>query len=147
MRRLLIVSARVLSASGGGPSSYKDSAAKCATPRAGTDPVTGRQYADRQGSLNDEKTWLRGWIDDLYLWYREVPSVDASQYNNILAYFAQLKTPLTTASNRPKDQFHFTYDTEDWEQPSPSDLQPGYGAARVSAARTPPRQADVGHTQ
>jgi hypothetical protein len=147
MRRLLIVSALVLSASCGGPSSYKDSAAKCATPRAGTDPVTGRQYADRQGSLNDEKTWLRGWIDDLYLWYGEVPSVDASQYNNILAYFAQLKTPLTTASNRPKDQFHFTYDTGVWEQLSQSGVQAGYGAIWVSASRVPPGKVYVGDTE
>src|ERR1700674_3844755 len=105
MRRPLIAVALVLSAScGGSPPAYKNSAAKCANPRAGTDPITGASYPDKQGSLNDEKTWLRGWIDDLYLWYREVPSVDASKYTNILDYFAQLKTPATTASGRPKDQ-------------------------------------------
>ena len=30
----------------------------CANPRNGTDPSTGRLYADRQGEALDEKNWL-----------------------------------------------------------------------------------------
>ena len=49
---------------------------KCATPRTGVSPFSGRPYADTQGTLGDEKTWLREWTHDLYLWYREVPDTD-----------------------------------------------------------------------
>ena len=80
-----------------------DYAAKCATPRSGTDPATGQAYPDRQGSANDEKTWLRSWTDELYLWYREVPTnLDPANYATPIDYFNVLKTPLTTASGAPK---------------------------------------------
>src|SRR3990172_2390587 len=42
-------------------------AAKCATPRSGLDGVTGTPYPDMQGTLPDEKNWLRSWANELYL--------------------------------------------------------------------------------
>src|SRR4051812_6890367 len=62
-------------------------AARCATPRSGTDPTTNQPFADKAGSLLDEKLWLRSWINDLYLWYQEVPSVDLTTYNDPVLYF------------------------------------------------------------
>src|SRR6188474_2408970 len=47
---------------------------KCAMPRTGVSPTSGRPYADVQGTLDDEKRWLKEWTQDLYLWYAEVPS-------------------------------------------------------------------------
>src|SRR5262245_52946893 len=67
-------------------------AARCAMPRSGIDPTTSAPYADVKGTVLDEKLWLRSWIDDLYLWYREVPAVDITAYNDPVAYFDQLKT-------------------------------------------------------
>ena len=56
-----------VSCGGSDAPAYAAFAHKCAAPAAG----------ETQGTLNDEKIWLRAWTDDLYLWYREVPSYDA----------------------------------------------------------------------
>ena len=87
------------------PSSTYD--ALCAAPRAGT--------SDRRGSVTDQNNWLRSWTHELYLWYGEVTDRDPSQYTTE-NYFPLLKTAATTASGQPKDKFHFTYDTDVWEQ-------------------------------
>ena len=121
--------------------------ARCAAPRTGTDPQTGKRYLDVQGSLADEKAWLHGWIDDLYLWYSEVPAVDAAKYTTAVDYFGALKTPATTASNKPKDQFHFTYATTDWVALSSSGIEAGYGITWALLARTKPRRLVVAFVQ
>ncbi len=113
--------------------------AKCATPRTGKDPSTGKSYPDSQGTLDDEKSFLRAWIDDLYLWYREVPELDPAQYATAVDYFAVLKTTATTPSGKAKDQFHFTYDTADWQALSGQGVEAGYGVAWAVLASRPPR--------
>ncbi|HWC74712.1 MAG TPA: S41 family peptidase, partial [Gemmatimonadales bacterium] len=90
--------------SSGPPAPYAQYAQRCANPPAG----------DQQGTLTDEKNWLRTWIDDTYLWYREVPTLDPTQYATAIDYFAALKTPLLNPSGTPKDKFHFTMSTADW---------------------------------
>jgi hypothetical protein len=77
-------------------------AGRCVAPRAGIDPSTGAPYLDRQGTLADEKAWLRSWIDELYLWYREVPNADPAPYSTAESYFDVLKTPAVTASGAPE---------------------------------------------
>jgi hypothetical protein len=149
MRRPLIVFLVLAFACGGnkGAPSYKDAADKCASPRTGIDPITSKAYPDKQGSLNDEKTWLRGWIDDFYLWYSEVPAVDPAQYSTAVAYFMVLKTYATTASTKPKDQFHFTYDTVVWEKLSQSGVEAGYGVSWAALSRYAPRDYRVAYTE
>ncbi|WP_242333808.1 MULTISPECIES: S41 family peptidase [Anaeromyxobacter] len=115
-------------------------AARCAAPRAGIDPSTGAPYADRQGTLADEKAWLRSWIDELYLWYREVPDADPAHYATAVSYFDVLKTPALTESGRPKDRFHFTYPTDAWVALSQSGVEAGYGVQWVVLAPAPPRR-------
>ena len=66
---------------GGGESNWREIAAKCATPRTGIDPLTGQAYPDKKATLNDEQSWLKAWTDDTYLWYSEVPPVNAAQYS------------------------------------------------------------------
>jgi C-terminal processing protease CtpA/Prc len=144
MRRPLIALVLLTLACG---SSYKDQAAKCAAPRTGTDPYTNTGYPDQKGSLNDEKGWLRGFMGDLYLWYKEIPSVDASKYSTITDYFQALKTPLKTASNKLKDQFSFTIATADWEALIQSGVSAGYGVIWVSASRVPPGKIYVGDSE
>src|SRR5437868_10212504 len=124
---------------GGGGASWTQLAAKCATPRSGTDPFTNRAYPDQKGTLDDEKKWLRAWTDDTYLWYSEVPAVDPAGYPTALDYFDALKTPAVTASGRPKDQFHFTYDTAQWEQLSQASVEGWYGITLAALSRTAPR--------
>jgi len=128
-------------------------AAKCASPRNASiiDPASGQPYPDQPGSLADEKTWVRSWIDETYLWYRDVEALsaatlDPNAYATPIDYFDALKTPLTTASGKPKDQFHFIYDTATWVALSQSGVSYGYGFQIALLARTPPRKALVAYT-
>jgi len=102
-------------------------AALCQSPRTGVDPITNVAYPDRQGTLLDENNWLRSWSNDLYLWYDEIVDQDPSTFTSTAAYFNVLKTTATTASGAPKDKFHFTYTTAQWESLSNAGVQPGYG--------------------
>ena len=115
-------------------------AALCQSPRTGNDPVSGQPYPDKAGSTLDENNFLRSWTNELYLWYSEVPDLDPGNYSTTSAYFALLKTSATTATGRPKDRFHFTYPTSQWEQLSVSGVDIGYGVTWDIVAATPPRQ-------
>jgi carboxyl-terminal processing protease len=121
--------------------------AQCASPRAGTDPATGRAYPDMAGSTVTENSWLRSWTHELYLWYREVPDLDPASYSSPADYFNLLKTSAVTASGHPKDKFHFTYPTTQWEQLSQSGVQAGYGAQWLVVKASPPRQVVVAYTE
>jgi carboxyl-terminal processing protease len=107
--------------------SYTASQNMCAAPRTGIDPYTGKAYPDKQGTLADEKTFLRGWIDQYYLWYKEVPDVNPLNYSTAVDYFNVLKTTQTTATGQPKDKYHFTYATADWDALSSQGVELGYG--------------------
>ena len=115
-------------------------AAQCQNPRTGYDPVTGALYPDVQGSTLDENGWLRSWTHELYLWYREVPDLDPGKYATAAAYFPLLKTSAVTSTGRPKDRFHFTYPTAQWEQMSQAGVDVGYGLTWDVAVSSPPRQ-------
>jgi hypothetical protein len=113
----------------------------CAAPRAGA------SYADRAGTLDDEKTWLRRWIDETYLWYDEVPTnLAAGSYATPVAYFADLKTPALTASGRAKDRFHYTYATTAYQALLQSN-ESGYGVEFAFINRSPPRNLRVAYTE
>lgn len=118
---------------------------KCASPRTGTDPTTGKPYADTAGSTTLENSFLRSWTNELYLWYREVPDVDPASYSSTSSYFNLLKTSATTASGNAKDKFHFTYTTAQWVALSQSGIEAGYGANWVVVASTPPRKVLVAY--
>jgi hypothetical protein len=111
---------------------------QCASPRAGT--------SDRSGSTFTENMFLRSWTNELYLWYSEVPDRDPTGFTTA-SYFAGLKTPATTPSGRDKDQFHFTYPTEQWQQLSQSGIEVGYGAQWIVVANTPPRKVVVAYVE
>ena len=114
-------------------------AAQCASPRAGTN--------DRTGSVLTENHWLRSWTNELYLWYDEVTDSNPANTTSTLAYFDLLKTNATTASNAPKDKFHFTYDTAAWQALSQSGVEAGYGVEWIVIAPTPPRRILVAYTE
>src|SRR5215470_5393698 len=65
---------------------------RCQSPRSGTDPLTHEAYPDEKGSLLDEQLWVRSWINDLYLWYREVPNTDPRKFATPVDYFKIMKT-------------------------------------------------------
>jgi carboxyl-terminal processing protease len=114
-------------------------AAQCVSPRTGSN--------DRQGSVETEKSWLRAWIDDTYLWYREVPALDATAFATPISYFNALKTPALTASGKPKDRFHFTYSTPQWLALSQGGIELGYGIEFAALSTTVPRSFVVAFTE
>jgi hypothetical protein len=121
------------------PADYQSYANLCAAPRTGVD-ASGLTFPDKQGTLQDEMKFLRGWIDDTYLWYSEVPStVYMADYTNTLDYFAALKTPAVTASGKLKDQFHFTYTTAEWDAMNNASQDVGYGITWAANQSTAPR--------
>ncbi|MEJ8822086.1 S41 family peptidase [Variovorax humicola] len=115
----------------------------CAVSRQGIDPATGAAFRDRAGTLADEKHWVRGWIDETYLWFDEVPGgLLADSYALPVDYFNVLKTPKKTATGRDKDRFHFTMNTADYQSQSVG-LSIGYGMELAFLKRTPPRDVRV----
>lgn len=122
-------------------------AERCAQPRAGIDPATEQPYPDVAASVMEEKLWIHAWIDDLYLWYREVPNLDIASYSSAIAYFDDDKTPAKTASGKDKDQFHFIYKTTDWEALSQSGTEASYGIQWALLATKPPRSLVIAYTE
>lgn len=95
--------------------------------------------ANQCTSAAAQNNFLRSWTNDTYLWYSEVPDLDPNQTRDPLDYFEQLKTSAITAASKPKDRFHFTYDTAAWNALSQSGVEAGYGVQWVVVASSPPR--------
>ena len=125
---------------------YSGFASQCAVPRTGIDPSTGQPFPDVQGSVIRENNWLRSWTNDTYLWYGEVPDLDPASYATA-EYFELLKTSATTASGAPKDQFHFSIPTAEWEALSESGVSAGYGAQWFIINAAPPREIRVAYVE
>jgi hypothetical protein len=114
------------------PSVFKDF---CAVPRGGSRP-------DVAGTTEDENDWLRAWSHDLYLWYDEIQDEDPAAYTTA-DYFDLMKTFATTPSGAPKDQFHFTFDTDEWERLSQTGVSAGYGLELAIIRASAPREIVV----
>ncbi len=102
------------------PGVFRDSslfAARCQAPRTGRiDPWTGQPWPDVAGSAMHEKHFLRSWTHELYLWADEVLDRNPANTSSVLQYFSLLRTDALADSGQPKDQFHYTYDTDDYRQ-------------------------------
>lgn len=124
-------------------------AARCQNPRTGRDPQ-GRPWPDVAGSALHEKFFLRSWTNELYLWADEVidrnPANTGGSHGGVLQYFNLLKTELLTDSGQPRDQFHFTYDTDDYNQ-LVSGVVAGYGISWVIVRGAVPREIRVESVQ
>ncbi|MET3105656.1 carboxyl-terminal processing protease [Oxalobacteraceae bacterium GrIS 1.18] len=148
-------------------SSYNSLGRICASPRAATvlDPDTGQPYGDTQGTLTNEMAWIASFVNTTYLWYADVKAVDSTpykigatvpyvdpatntaspetlqtNYDVVDAYFNSQRSPLFTATGKPKDQFHFTYTTSDWQAFSTQGNQAGFGFTVAILAADRPRQ-------
>jgi carboxyl-terminal processing protease len=122
--------------------------AQCAAPRAGIDPSTNAAFADRLGTLANEKDWVRAWIDETYLWFDEVPTTLLAQdYATPVSYFSVLKTPKLTASGKPKDRFHFTANTEQARALVQNGADIGYGMQLAFIGASVPRDIRVAFTE
>ena len=155
------------------PDPLANLAQQCAAPRPlGTiNPDTNQPYGDVQGSLVTEMSWVAAYVNETYLWYGDVPTVSpapyyignsvayvdptngqsssetlGTNYDVVDAYFNSQRTPLFTASGKPKDQFHFTYVTTDWQSLSQSGTEVGFGFEVALLAAYPPRSGVVVYT-
>ena len=134
---------------GGGPAGDPDPAplppssafaSRCVNPRV-LSPT--QPYLDSPGTLADEKAFVRSWVHETYLWYRELPVLDPAPYASAQALFADLRTPALTASGQPKDRFHYTVPTAEWEALSDAGIEAGYGIVWAVPQATPPRRVLV----
>ncbi len=120
---------------------------RCESPRSGSSPHTGNAYPDIAGSTLEEMHWLRSWSDRTYLWYNEITDQNPANFSDRLAYFDVLKTEATTASGAPRDKFHFTIPTDEYEQSVSSGASAGYGARFRLIASSPPREIVVAYNE
>lgn len=71
------------------------------------DPATlgaSSQYANAC-TVDNQKKWVRSYLDEIYLWYDEVPQVNAAAHRNAPDYFEALLVKTPDASGRPRDRF------------------------------------------
>ena len=116
-------------------STYKD---RCQFLRSGVSPDTGSPYPDVKGSMLEELFYLRSLTEETYLFKADLTDMDPSPYNQVQStfaahkekmdeYFDELKTDELTATNTPKDKYHYTYLTSDWINRIQNVAQPSYG--------------------
>lgn len=110
----------------------------CAAPRANT--------VDKQGTMEKEKAYLRSFVDETYLWYKEVPTLNPADYANPQKYFDALKTSRKTASGRPVDEFHWSVTEESFNQQE-AGISEGYGIEWARASNSPPRNWIVANVE
>jgi carboxyl-terminal processing protease len=108
-------------------SSLKD---LCLVPRSGT--------SDKQGTLDQEKAYLRSFVDETYLWYKDVPTLNPTDYTTPQKYFDALKSPAKTASGRNVDEFHWSVTEASFDQQT-AGIEEGYGIQWATAKSSPPR--------
>jgi carboxyl-terminal processing protease len=58
-------------------------------------------------TLEAEKQFTRAYLEEAYLWYSEMPAVDAALFDSVPAYFDSLLTPQLDAYGQAKDRFSF----------------------------------------
>lgn len=84
---------------------------KCAAPRSGIDPFTGKPYSDQPGTVLDEKLFVRSLLHEYYLWYSELVDTDPSQYQTVEAYYDSMLPSRDRFSGvTPYDDFRKFYE-------------------------------------
>ncbi len=129
-------------------------AQKCAPANADARDTLGNLLAGyAPGTLTDEKDFVRTYMNEVYLWYSEIPGVDANReefssgtvYMALESYFEALKTPARTASGKAKDEFSFVYPTAAWTRLAEAGVVYGYGIDWKIGSPTVPRNIRVAY--
>jgi carboxyl-terminal processing protease len=110
---------------------------------------------NRTSTLDTERRWVRSYMNEAYLWYREIPTVNsndplfntASVPESLDNYFLALKTPAVTPSGKDKDEFSFTFPTAEWEALSGSGIVAGFGAEWILGSPIPPRNVRIAYVE
>lgn len=109
----------------------------------------------RTASLTTEKSWVRAYMNEAYLWRDEVTNVDPADplYSGgdvgtaLSNYFNALLTTATTGSGKLKDEFSFMMSTAEWNASANANQTLGYGIAWDIASPTPPRNIRVAYVE
>lgn len=125
-----------------GGSSGATSAAQLAQVCSANNPFRGDALEPtRAGTLADERNWVKAYFDERYLWYRDMPAVNANaaKYNvisyvdpfdnfveSIDNYFQDLRNPALTVTGNKVDKFSFLTSTKYWNDYSQGETL-GYG--------------------
>ena len=56
-------------------------------------------------TLDGQKQFVRSFLDETYLWYDEIPAVNAADYATVPAYFKALLVKTPDSMGQPKDRF------------------------------------------
>ena len=113
-----------LSACGGGGGGSASTAGASTAPPASAFPPSSALA--NVCTVEGEKKFVRSYLDEKYLWYREIPTVDASVYTDVVKYFKALLVTTPDANNLPKDQFSFVVQKADADSLS-TGVNVGYG--------------------
>src|SRR5258708_16712365 len=97
----------------------------CGGGGAGLPPAS--QFAQICTSVDPQRRWVRSYLNEAYLWYGEIPVIDASGYATPTAYFNALLVRKPTASGQPRDRFSFTYSSSGFDNLINSGVEAGYG--------------------
>jgi len=56
-------------------------------------------------TLDEQKSFVRSYLDEVYLWYDEIPVVDPAPFTTVTSYFNALLVKALDAAGLPKDRF------------------------------------------
>lgn len=69
-------------------------------------PPSSQLEGDVAGcSVDTQKRFVRSYLDEIYLWYNEIPEVNPDSYDNVRDYFHALLVRTPDANGLPKDRF------------------------------------------
>lgn len=97
-----------LAACGGGGGGGTDAAT--ASVSSGLYPASSALAG--QCTLQDQKLWLRSYMDESYLWADEIPAVEAADHDTLPGYFEALLVRTPDASGQPRDRFSTTMSSQ-----------------------------------
>ena len=120
---------------------------RCQFPRDEIDPRTNARFPDLRGTMLDEMFYLRSLTRETYLWRDDLTDFDPTPYYRVQGtfathavkmdeYFDKLKTNEVTATNNPKDKYHYTQLTTDHVNRTLNRPQPSYGISWVVLSGT-----------
>ena len=109
-------------------------------------PRTTSDFTDTQGTVTDENNWIRSYSNDTYLWYSELSDIDPGTVSSAEGYFDLMRTNGLSPTGNAKDQFHYSQNTEEYNQYY-SGVSAGYGVRFFVIASSPPRQIIVGYNE
>jgi len=129
----LLCSLPLLSSCGGGggtPGMCAGTAEVCSPVTTSSAPTDAPLTASLESLANictpqGEKTWVRAYLDDIYLWYNDIVNVPATAYSTVQDYFYALLV-------RSKDHFSFTAPQAVMDQYFQSGTEVGYGLNLVN---------------